>query len=285
MAVTSPRDAFARAIAAGDECDLARAALAVARIAYPDLDEDRYLTQLDALADTIRPRLQNVGRSEHPIAAVTRYLFEEAGFRGNSDDYYDPRNSFLNDVLDRRTGIPITLSVVLMETSARLGIAVEGVGFPGHFLVRVPADDGSLLLDPFFGGRVIGHDEMLERLRNFYAAGGGPLGANLVRELPHVLQATAPTGILARMIANLLRIYLDRNDHEHALATVDLALVLAPDSAEHTRIRGLLYEQLDCIAAAIDDLRRYLDLAPHGQYRDEVRDHLTRLQRVAVTVH
>jgi regulator of sirC expression with transglutaminase-like and TPR domain len=283
--VTSPRDTFASVVAAGDDCDLARAALAMARIAYPDVDVEHYVGQLDTLAAAVRPRLASVRRDEHPITVVTHYLFDECGFRGNSDDYYDPRNSYLNEVLERRTGIPITLAVVLMETSARLGLAVEGVGFPGHFLVRVPSEGGSLLLDPFFGGRAIGHDEMLERLRTFYAAGGGPLGANLVRELPQVLQTTARTGILARMLANLLRVYLERNDHEHALATVDLALVLNPDSAEHARVRGLLYEQLDCVAAAMTDLRRYLELAPQGPHRDEVREHLARLQRVAVTVH
>ena len=283
--MTSARDEFATIIAAGDECELGRAALTIARIAYPELEVARYLGELDALAAAVRPRLAAVGRDEHPVTAVTQYLFEERGFHGNSDDYYDPRNSYLNEVLDRRTGIPISLSVVLIEICARLGVAVEGVGFPGHFLVRVAGSAGPVMLDPFHGGRIIGHDEILERLRTFYAAGGGPAGANVVRELPMVLQATAPTGILARMLANLLRIYLDRNDHEHALATVDLALVLHPDSTEHIRVRGLLYEQLDCVPAAVADLRRYLELAPRGSHTDEVREHLTRLQRVAVTLH
>ncbi len=281
----SVRDGFAAAVATGDDCELAPAALEIARVAYPDLDVGHYLAELDRLAAAVRPRLAALPRDQHPIAAVTRYLFDECGFHGNSEDYYDPRNSYLNEVLERRTGIPISLSVILIETSARVGLAIEGVGVPGHFLVRVPSGEGSLLLDPFFGGRVIGHDEVLERLRTFYAAGGGPAGGNLVRELPQLLQATAPVGILARMLANLLRSYLERNDHEHALAAVDLALVLNPESAEHMRVRGLLYEQLDCVAAAVDDLRRYLDLAPHGAHSVEVREHLARLERVAVTLH
>ncbi len=283
--MSSVRDEFATVVAAGDECELGRAALAIARIAYPELEMSHYLGELDALAAAVRPRLASVRRHEHPVTAVTQYLFEERGFHGNSDDYYDPRNSYLNEVLERRTGIPISLSVVLIEICARLGLAVEGVGFPGHFLVRVAGSSGPVLLDPFHGGRVIGHDEIIERLRTFYAAGGGPAGTNVVRELPQVLQATAPIGILARILANLLRIYLERNDHEHALATVDLALVLNPESAEHTRVRGLLYEQLDCVSAAGADLRRYLELAPRGSHTEEVREHLARLHRVAVTLH
>jgi regulator of sirC expression with transglutaminase-like and TPR domain len=283
--LTSIRDEFAAVVATGDDCDLGRAALLVGRIAYPELDVAHYLGELDTLAAAVRPRLGTVPRNEHPVTAVTQYLFEERGFRGNSDDYYDPRNSYLHEVLERRTGIPISLSVVLIETCARLGLAVEGVGFPGHFLVRVAGSSGPLLLDPFYGGRVIGHDEIIERLRTFHAAGGGTVGGNVVRELPQLLQATAATGILARMLANLLRIYLERNDHEHALAAVDLALVLNPESAEHTRVRGLLYEQLDCVSAAVADLSRYLDLAPQGTHSAEVREHLARLQRVAVTLH
>jgi regulator of sirC expression with transglutaminase-like and TPR domain len=284
--VTSLRDRFATVVAAGDRCDLAQGALTIARIAYPDLDSAPYLRTLDDLAAAVRPRLPARRAPEQTITAMTSYFFEHCGFRGNADDYYDPRNSFLNDVLERRTGIPISLAVLLIETGARVGVPVEGVGFPGHFLVRVGGSTGPILLDPFFGGRVIGRDEMLERLRAFYAAGGGPAGANLQRVLPQVLQATGPHGILGRMLANLLRIYLDRNDHVHALATVDLMLVLAPDAAEQIRIRGLLYEQLDCVGAALADLRRYLTLVPaDAPHVAEVREHTARLARVAVTVH
>src|SRR5213593_92455 len=216
------REDFAALLAAGGQTDLARAALAIARIAYPDLDPAPYVRQLDDLAAAVRPRLLPRASPEAAVTELAGYLFGECGFRGNQEEYYDPRNSYLNDVLERRTGIPISLSVLLIETGVRLGLGIEGVGFPGHFLVRVAGSRGPILLDPFFGGRVIGRDEMLDRLRAFYAAGGGPAGANLQRVLPQVLQATGPQGILGRMLANLLRIYLDRNDHVHALDTVDL---------------------------------------------------------------
>jgi regulator of sirC expression with transglutaminase-like and TPR domain len=188
-------------------------------------------------------------------------------------------------VLDRRTGIPISLSVLLIEVAGRLGITMEGVGFPGHFLVRVPGAGGPLILDPFFGGRVIRHDEMLSRLRAFYASGGGPAGSNLHRVLPQALQSSAPRAILARMLANLLRIYLEREDHPHALETVELMLVLHPDGVDAIRIRGLLYAQLECVGSAIADFHRFLELAPEDEHAVEVREHLTRLARESRTLH
>ena len=279
------RNSFAGLVSEGDRCDLGRTALEIGRLEHPDLDADRCLRQLDALADAIRPQLGSALRPEEAATRVSGYLFNECGFRGNTEDYYDPRNSFLSDVLERRTGIPISLSVLLMEISARLGLVVEGVGFPGHFLVRVVSSTGPVLLDPFFGGRVIGREEMLRRLRAFYSASGGGVGENLQRILPQVLQSTGPTGILGRMLANLLRIYLDRDDRMRALTAVELMLVLAPDASDNLRVRGLLYEQLECPEAAAADLRRYLELAPAGPHAADVREHLARLARVAVTLH
>src|SRR5438128_2260542 len=161
------REDFAALVAAGERTDLARAALAIARIAYPDLDPAPYLRQLDGLAAAVRPRLYPQASPEAAVTELAGYLFDECGFRGNQEEYYDPRNSYLNDVLERRTGIPITLSLVLIETGVRLGLGIEGVGFPGHFLVRVAGSRGPLLLDPFYGGRPIGERELLARYRTF----------------------------------------------------------------------------------------------------------------------
>jgi regulator of sirC expression with transglutaminase-like and TPR domain len=277
------RDSFAAVVRDGDRCDLGRAALEIARLQYPDLDAERSLRDLDALANAIRPRLGHA-RPCDDVAAVTAYLFGEGRFRGNTESYYDPRNSFLNDVLERRLGIPITLSVLVMETSARLDLTVEGVAFPGHFLVRATGDEGPVLLDPFFGGRPVARDELLSRLRTFYGATAGH-GEDLQRILPQALQTTGATGILGRMLANLLRIYLERDDRPHALATVELMLVLAPDAPEHLRVRGLLYEHLGRFDAAAADLRRYLELAPDGTHARDVQERLTRFDGVAVTLH
>jgi regulator of sirC expression with transglutaminase-like and TPR domain len=279
------RDSFAAVVAGGDRCDLGRAALEIARLEYPDLDPEQYLRRLDGFAEAVRSRVAAASAPQDAAAEVTAYLFTECGFRGNTDDYYDPRNSFLNDVLERKVGIPISLSVLVIEIAARLDLDVAGVGFPGHFLVRVAGSAGPVLLDPFFGGRAIGRDEMLQRLRAFYSAGGGPAGENLQRVLPQVLQTTGATGILGRMLANLLRIYLERGDHARALETVELMLVLTPDAPDQLRVRGLLYERLECVPAALTDMRRCLEVAPDGPHAAEVREHVARLERVAVTVH
>ncbi len=274
----SPREQFAALVAAGNGCDLDRAALEIARIAYPDLDPSPYMARIEAYADTLRTR---VGRTLPPDEAtleIARYLFEELGFHGNSEDYYDPRNSFLNDVLDRRTGIPIALSVLLLSVAARLNLPAHGVGFPGHFLVRVDAPNGPLILDPFSGGRAVPRDELLARLRAFAEAGGGPPGSDLQRVLAQALQPTGTLEILGRMLGNLLSIYLDRDDSQAALHTVDLLLVVAPDAPEPTRLRGILYERLECYASALGDLRRYLVLAPRGPFAAEVRTRILELE-------
>jgi regulator of sirC expression with transglutaminase-like and TPR domain len=280
--VTPLRDRFASLVADRPRCDLGRAALAIACIAYPDLDPDPYLRRLDQLADAVRGPLVSGSGAGATAEAVAAHLFGECGFRGNADDYYDPRNSFLNDVLDRRTGIPISLAVVVMEVSARLGVSVEGVGFPGHFLVRMPSHSGPVLLDPFFG-RPVETDELLARLRTLAAAAPG---RPEVTEVPAQLLAPADTpAILARMLRNLLQIYRERGDAEHALAAVDLMLVLTPDGTDELRIRADLYERLECWTAARDDLRRCLAAVPRAPDAQWMRARLARLERLALRTH
>ena len=279
------RPRFAAVTAPGEHCDVVRGALAIARIGHPDVTPEPTIARLDALAAGVRPRLDATAPVERRAAQLAAYLFEECGYHGNRDDYYDPRNSFLNDVLERQTGIPITLAVLLIAVGARAGVPLEGVGFPGHFLVRVVGAERPVLLDPFFGGRAIDHAELLERLRAFYGAGGGPAGSSPQRALAQALQTASPLGILARMLGNLLAIYRDREAHEEALATVELLLVLQPDQPDHVRTRGLLYEQLECFTSAVADFRRYLALAPSSPDATRVREHLAQLEGVTGTLH
>src|SRR3989475_5121743 len=192
------REDFAALAAAGERTDLARAALAIARIAYPDLDPAPYLRQLDDLAAAVRPRLYPQASPEAAVAELAGYLFDECGFRGNQEEYYDPRNSYLNDVLERRTGIPITLSLVLIETGARLGLGIEGVGFPGHFLVRVAGSRGPLLLDPFYGGRPIRERELLPRYPAF-------LGSDVPARPPPPRAPPRAPALLTPLLRNPLR--------------------------------------------------------------------------------
>jgi regulator of sirC expression with transglutaminase-like and TPR domain len=141
---------------------LAEAALSVSTDEYPELDVSGYLSRLDAYADVIRSRLPNAASAKQIIDAINRYLFKDLGYRGNIDDYYDPRNSYLNDVMDRRLGIPITLSLIFIEIAKRLGLKTQGVSFPGHFLVKCHLDKkGFLIIDPFVGGKILPRKELI----------------------------------------------------------------------------------------------------------------------------
>lgn len=268
------REDFAAIVQTGH---LDRGALAIARVGHADLDPAPSLATLDRLAAGARPLVDRAGTPEAAARALAEYLFEACGFRGNQDNYYDPANSFLNEVLERRTGIPITLAVVLIETGRRLGLPIVGVGFPGHFLVAVEGGSERLLLDPFFGGRPVEPAALLERYR-----GATQSAASVVP--PDALETVDTAAILSRMLRNLIRAYLDRHDPTHALSAVDLLLVLLPDAPPEVRLRGLLYETLECFTPALADLRRYLELVPDAPDADDVRTRVTQLTRAAGTI-
>jgi len=279
-----PRDRFLALVHVDANPALAPAALEIARIAYPDLDPGPSLRQLDGLAAAIRPHLGTAPTPADAAAIVAARLCDPLGFHGNRDDYYDPRNSFLNDVLERRTGIPITLAVVLIEVGARLGITIEGVGFPGHFLVRAAGARGPRFFDPFFGGQELDDAALLERLRALSGNPGGP-GATLTRVPPELLGAVTTGEILGRMLRNLLRVYLDRTEPLLALEAVERLLLLTPDAPDELRTRAQLYERLECFAAARADYQRYLALAPEASDARDVCTRLARLANGAPTVH
>jgi len=276
------RNRFAALVSSGARLDLGRAALEIARIAYPHLDPVPPLAELDRLADQVRARITPGAAPATRADQLLAVVFEVNGFRGNQADYYDPRNSFLNDVLARRLGIPISLAVVVMEVGRRAGVSVSGVGFPGHFLVRLPGPDGSRLVDPFHAGATLTDADLRERLR---ALSSGSRGPQLAAVPPEFLQPVPATAILARMLRNLLRVWQDRGDAASALAAVDLLLVLGPDTPEEVKTRGLLYAELECFAAAADDFRRYLTLAPDAADADAVRDRLAQLHDTVPTLH
>jgi regulator of sirC expression with transglutaminase-like and TPR domain len=265
-----PRERFAELARLPEaRIDLALAALWIAAEEYPSLDPDAYLARLDALAAAAAPRLRGAGSDAERAERLLRFLHDEQGFRGNEERYDDPRNSFLNEVLDRRTGIPITLSLVLLEVARREGLALRGVSFPGHFLVKLDGPE-PLVLDPFFG-RVLGPAECSARLR---AALGE--GADFSPERD--LRAATPHEILVRMLANLKHLYLRGRDFGRALACCERILLLTPDAPLELRDRGLLFERLECFAAAAADLERFLQSAPDDDSAPAIRDRLRALR-------
>ncbi len=246
----------------GADLHLDEAALLLARIEFPDLDIAPHLKILDAYADELDRRLQG---GANFVLTANQYLFEELKFTGNQADYYDPANSCLNEVLARKTGIPITLSLVYMEVARRLEQPVFGIGFPGHFLLQY--DDGrfSTYIDPFHGG------QLLDAAECYQMAGSEPNPAMLARVYKR--------HILARMILNLRGIYLRRGAHRKSVQILTLQIDAFPDSAEEYRLRAIAHLQLEQIRLAKADFERYLELAPDAQDKEQVEKQLSALTR------
>jgi regulator of sirC expression with transglutaminase-like and TPR domain len=251
--------------------DLAAGALLIAAEEYPQLQVAPYLRRLDLLAERVGDRLAGENAPTVVLQELCRVLFQEEGFRGNVDAYDDPRNSFLNDVLDRGLGIPITLGVVLLEVGWRVGLPLRGVNFPGHFLVRYEGQVARLLIDPFDGGRVRWEDEGQELLDRVY---GG-----MVRMRPEFLEPAARSDILARILTNLKGIYLNTRDDLRALAAVDRILLIRPAAPVELRDRGLLLARSGRGEEAVADLERYLDFSPAAPDAQRVRSLIDDLSR------
>jgi regulator of sirC expression with transglutaminase-like and TPR domain len=256
--MTTDPQAFA-ALVSREDFDLARACLAVASDEYPDLDAQACLDELDAMAAVIRGRLAADAFAEQRVAALNHHLFVEQGFRGNADDYYDPRNSYLNEVLARRMGIPISLCIVYMEVGRRVGLGLQGVSFPGHFLVKLRVRRGDLVRDPFAGGVPRSGAELRARLRDILPA----QAAEAADLAPH-LAATPPRQILARVLRNLKAIYMKAGDADRGLAVMNRMLALLPDAAEELRDRGAIYADMGAFRAALADLQEYLRRRPEA---------------------
>lgn len=245
--------------------DLAPAALAIARVEYPMIESAAYIAELDRLAEQAASRLQGArGSVPESVRALNEFLYDECGFAGNQNQYNDPRNSFLNEVLDRRTGIPISLAVVYMEVARRAGLHIDGVNFPRHFLLRAPlepAGDGpageDLIIDPFHGGALLSEADCRQLL-----------GTYLVDEAafaPALLAPATRLDIVVRMLMNLKGLYVQMRSFPQARCISTLLLTADPAGVTELRDRGLLAFHLQDFAAALRDLEEYLRLSPKGQ--------------------
>ena len=233
------------------DIEVARAALLLASSEYPDLSVERELFTFQRLAGDISSKLLDDDDPLYCMNVLSESLFDDFGFTGNTEEYYDPRNSYLNEVLARRTGIPITLAVVYMEVGRRLKVPLVGVGMPGHFLVRhVEVDD--LFVDPFHGGILLTEDECRQRLED-RVEGTFHWDSSL-------LQPVSNREIISRMIRNLKAIHMSAEDYVRALDMADFALALDPHSAPYRLDRGIVHYQLGHSAEALDDLVYYLDI-------------------------
>ncbi|HEU4403557.1 MAG TPA: tetratricopeptide repeat protein [Candidatus Polarisedimenticolia bacterium] len=271
-----PRRAFAALVSLPDDAiDLGQASLLIARQEYPDLEVGPYLARLDDMARAVSLHLKGGERAVSRIAHLNHLLFEELGFRGNREEYDDPRNSFLNDVLDRRVGIPITLSAIYLEVGRRLGIPLAGVGFPGHFLVRYLGRDVTteIFIDPFNRGLILTEAECRQRLEERYR---GRLSFR-----PEFLKRARTREILERMLNNLKGIFQARRDYHRALGVQELLLCIHPERPTEIRDRGLIYQRLALLGQAAEDLRLYLEADPEAPDAAPLRRRLSELSRLA----
>lgn len=257
-------------LGAAETIDLARGALLIARIEYPHLDLARETARLDALA--ARSRAASFTDPRARLDALRRFLFVEEAFRGNAEDYYDPRNSCLNDVLTRKVGIPITLSVLTMEVGSRVGLTIRGVGLPGHFVVRADVGGEPVLMDPFDGGATLGPERTAEIVSR-------AVGRKVELREEH-FAAVTPRQILARMLMNLQGIYLRAEAWDKALAAIDRLLLVDADGARaHHRHRGAILVKLGRLAAAATEWERYLARYPDAADTPEVRRQLRAIRQ------
>jgi regulator of sirC expression with transglutaminase-like and TPR domain len=254
------------------ELDLLTGALLIATDAYPALDWDEQFQALSALSEP----LQRLPVSRLPLELQARALADHlalrCGFRGNKEDYYDPRNSFLNDVLALRRGVPISLGVLYIEVSRRAGVRASGVGFPGHFLVRLDLPGGGaapVIIDPFNGGEVLDEAALSALLKK----------ANYRQPFTREMLSPTPVRhVIARMLMNLRGIYATRADYPRLLLVIDRFLDLMPDSTEELRDRGYLLARLGAAEAAVSDLEAYVDRLPHAGDVAEVRQAIQKLR-------
>jgi len=255
-----------------EKIDLIRAALVIARSEYPNLDIEEYASRIERMARRVAEAAADLDQ-QRTLAALNKVIFEQANLRGNREDYYDPRNSFLNDVLDRGLGIPITLSIIYMEVAGRVGFPLSGVGMPGHFLLKHYGDsEQEILIDCFNRGDILSRQDCQSRLDEIYS------GEMKLR--PEFLHPISRRQILTRMLNNLKTVYLSTRNFRKALPIADLILVIYPRSAEDVKQRALLRYSMGLHGLAGEDLDEYLKMSPTASDADEIRQMSLSIRRM-----
>jgi regulator of sirC expression with transglutaminase-like and TPR domain len=258
-----------------EQFNIAEACLLIAQDAYPELNVDAYLRRIEAIAEGVRARIPADAFAEQRIVALNNYLFGELRLSGNVADYYDPRNSYLNEVIDRCKGIPITLCVLYIEVGRRIGLALKGVSFPGHFLVKLRVKRGQLVIDPFSRGEPQSEVDLRKRLQQVLPK------TQVIESIEPYIEAATPREIIARLLRNLKGIYMKSRQFERALAVMNRIMLVNPESVEELRDRGLVYQQLECFRPALADLHNYLRRLPDAPDAQEIHERLIELRHAA----
>jgi len=260
-----------------DEIDLAVGALLIAKDPYPELNMSVYLEQLNHMATEVQEQIVETDDSRAQIVQLNHYLFEEKAFKGNKDDYYNPRNSYLNDVLERKLGIPITLSVVYIEVGKRIGLPIVGIAFPGHFIVKHKGKHMETFIDPFEGGQFLSEESLLEKLRTVFQQ---PTPMK-----PEFLMEVSNREIITRMLRNLKQIYFQEKVYERATIAGERIAWLNPESAQDRRDLGYLYHQSNCYGKSLAAFKEYLRLTGDALDREEIERNMVTLTKQLATMN
>lgn len=269
---------FVRLVGRPDaDFDLVHAALLVAAESRPDLDVQGELRRIDDWAAELKSHVEPSFNNLQKLARLRNFAFEHLGFRGDAANYYDPSNSLLNEVMSRRRGIPLTLGILFLELGWRIGMPVEGVGFPGHFLVRLSGEEEDVILDPFRRGMIVREDD---RRRMIAEITGGRL------EYDDAMTASVTKReMIVRLLRNLKAAFLREENDAQALLAVERLLVLHPDDPEEIRDRGLLQYRLRHFGAALEDLASYLRTRPDAADRAQIEGHVGNLRRIVAELN
>lgn len=258
-----------------NDISLAQGALMVARFEYPDLNIDNYLLKIKKIAEEINNRLPDTANAAEILKQLNYVLFIEKGYEGDTSSYYDPRNSFLNDVIERKRGIPISLSILYIELGNALGLSLSGVSFPGHFLVKLEISDGAIVLDPYFGGISLDEEDIEDRLREFY-------GSKLDKSRSHgVLASSTNKDIILRVIRNLRNLYMQEENWLKALPLANIMVEMDKDQSDALKARAAIFDQQECHIAAHTDYSNYLKLSLDTRGNQFIRARVIDLAKLA----
>ncbi|MEN9538767.1 MAG: hypothetical protein RLZZ126_1002 [Pseudomonadota bacterium] len=274
--VPTPLQYFASLVQSDDGFPLLEAAVCVAQDEYPELEVQKVLGEVDQLLARLRRRIPPDAAPIHKLRVLNQFFFSSLGFGGNVNNYYDPDNSFLNVVLRTRKGIPISLAVIWLELAQGVGLSAKGVGFPGHFMVKVSLPKGQVVINPF-DGQSLGREELAERLEPYRRSSG--LADDFDVPLGLYLQSAPPRAIIARMLQNLKEIYKAHTDWQRQIAVLDRLIILLPKSWADHRDRGLAHAELGHVAEAVRDLETYLLNADENMDIDTIADRVSLLRQ------
>jgi len=273
---TKQLDYFASLVADDTHFPLTEAAIAIAHHAYPDLDVQSVLDDIDLMAEKLKARISGETSQLQRLQHLKHYFFRELGFGPNQNDYYDPKNSYLHSVLDTRRGIPISLAILLIELGSQLELNIRGISFPNHFLVRISLPQGEVVMDPLTGASLSKTE--LQAMLDPYLDAQGYRG-ELALPLSAFLRTSSPREILSRYLRNLKAVYSHQDRWERLLGVQERLVILLPDSLEEIRDRGLALAQLDYTRPAMEDMLKYLQAMPEAEDADEIRSQLAELER------